>query len=72
MWTWSGVTIASLLTEYLYQQGSQDDGAEDGVVENALEDVPLSVNLAGIDLVEDLHQDKRIEHDGVVFRGRGV
>lgn len=72
MWTWSGVTIASLPTEYLYQQGSQDDGAEDGVVENALEDVPLSVNLAGIDLVENLHQDKRVEHDGVVFRGRGV
>lgn len=64
--------IASPLTGYLYDEGSQDDGAEDDVVEDSLKDVPLAVNLAGIELIEDLHQDKRVEHNGVVLRGRGV
>lgn len=71
-WPWPGVIIASPLTGYLYDEGSQDDGAEDDVVEDSLKDVPLAVNLAGIELIEDLHQDKRVEHNGVVLRGRGV
>lgn len=66
------MTIALPLTDYLYQQGSQDNGVEDGVIEDALKDVPFAVNLAGIDLVEDLHQDKRVEHNSVVFRGRSM
>lgn len=60
--------IASPLTDHLYEEGSQDDRAEDGIVEDALKDVSLAVNLAGIDLVKDLHQDKCVEHDCVVFR----
>lgn len=30
------------------------------------------MNLAGVELVEDLHEDKRVEDDGVVLGGRGV
>lgn len=30
------------------------------------------MDLAGVELVEDLHEDKRVEDDGVVLRGRGV
>lgn len=36
---------------------------------DAFEDVPLTVDLAGIDLVEELHHDEDVEDDGVVFRG---
>lgn len=57
---------------YLYEEGSQEDGAEDGVVEDTLKHVPLAVNFAGIEFVEQLHQDESVEHDGVVLRRRGV
>lgn len=57
---------------YLHNKGSQDNGAEDGVVENALKDVPFSVDLASVELVEDLHEDECVEHNGVVFRGWSV
>ena len=66
------VTTALPLTGYLYDEGSQEDGAEDEVVEDAFEDVPLAVNLAGIQFVEQLHLNESVEHDGVVRRGWGV
>ena len=51
----------------LQDEGSQDHTAEDGVGVDALEDVPLPVDLAGVDLVEQLHHDEDVEDDGVVF-----
>lgn len=30
------------------------------------------MDLASVELVKDLHQDKRVEDDGVVLGGRGV
>lgn len=30
------------------------------------------MDLASVDLVEQLHEDKGVEDDGVVLRGRGV
>lgn len=30
------------------------------------------MNLAGVDLVEELHEDEGVEDDGVVLGGRGV
>lgn len=30
------------------------------------------MNLAGVELVKELHEDKRVEDDGVVLRRRGV
>lgn len=50
----------------------QHHRAEDGVAVNGLEDVPLPVDLARIDLVEQLHHDEGVEDDGVVLGGRGV
>lgn len=62
----------SFFQGYLWDEGSEDDGAEDGVSEDTLKNVSLSMDLAGIELIEDLHEDKSIEHDGIVLRGRGV
>lgn len=50
----------------------QHHRAEDGVAVDGLEDVPLPVDLACVDLVEQLHHDKGVEDDGVVLSGWGV
>lgn len=57
---------------YLHSKGSQNDWAEDGVGKYPIKDIPLSVDLASIDLIEQLHEDKCVKNDGVVLRGRGV
>lgn len=57
---------------YLHGKGPQNDGAEYGVGKYSVKDVSLSVDLASIDLVEKLHEDKGVKNDGVVLRGRGV
>lgn len=54
---------------YLDGEGAQHNGAEDGVPEDAVEDVALAVDLAGVDLVEELHHDEGVEDDGVVLGG---
>lgn len=58
--------------DYLNNKGSQNNGTEDRVVENALKHVPFSVDLASVELVEDLHEDECVENNRVVFRGRRV
>jgi len=50
----------------------QHHRAEDGVAVDGLEDVPLPMDLACVDLVEQLHHDKGVEDDGVVLGGWGV
>lgn len=60
------------VARYLYAECSQDDGTEDRVVDDPFEDVPLPMNLAGVELIKELHQDKGVEHNGVVLGGRGV
>lgn len=57
---------------HLDDEGAKDNAAEDGVVEDAFEDIALAVDLAGVDLVEQLHQHEGVEDDGVVFGGRRV
>ena len=57
---------------YLHSKGAKNNSAEDGVPEDTIEDVSLSVDFAGIDLVEELHHDKGVEDDGVVLRWRRV
>lgn len=52
----------------LHSKCSQNNAAEDRVCEDAIEHVSFAVNLASIDLVEELHQDEGVEDDGVVFR----
>lgn len=61
-----------MTTSYLQSKGSQYNAAEDGVPVNALKHVPLTMDLPGVDFVEELHHDKHIKHNGVVFRGRWV
>lgn len=57
---------------HLHGEGAKDDGAEDGVPEDALKDVALAVDFPGVDLVEELHHDEGVEDDGVVFGRRRV
>ena len=48
------------------------DDDEEGVGEDAGEDVALAVDLARVDLVEERHHDERVEDHGEVLRGRVV
>lgn len=57
---------------YLNNEGTKDNTTENEVVEDAFKDIPFTVDLSGIDLVEKLHQYKSVEDDGVVFRRRSV
>lgn len=52
---------------YLDGKGAQHYGAEDGVSEDAIEDIALAMDLAGVDLIEELHHDEGVEDDGVVL-----
>ena len=48
--------------------GDDEDDKEEGIVEEILEDVEFSfLEFPSVDLVEDLHQDKSVEEDAVVF-----
>lgn len=57
---------------HLSRERPQHHRAEDGVAVDGLEDIPLTMNLAGIDLIEQLHHDEGVEDNGVVLGGRGV
>ena len=47
---------------------NDEDDDEEGVVEEVGEDVEFGfLEFSGVDLVEDLHQDKGVEEDAVVF-----
>lgn len=54
---------------YLDCKGAEDYGAEDGVAKDAMEDIALTMDLSGIDLIEKLHHDEGVEDNGVVLRG---
>ena len=45
------------------------DADEERIAVESVEDVPLSVNLASVDLVEEGHHDERVEDDGEMLRG---
>lgn len=57
---------------YLNCKSAQNNGAENGISEDAVKHVPLSMDLAGIDLIEELHHDECVEYNGVVLRWRGM
>lgn len=63
-------TIKQSTSANLHSKGAKDNRAEDRVPEDAVKDVPLSVDLSGVDLIEELHHDEGVEDDGVVFRWR--
>mmetsp|Transcript_17841 Transcript_17841/g.35936 ORF Transcript_17841/g.35936 Transcript_17841/m.35936 type:complete len:454 (+) Transcript_17841:987-2348(+) len=52
----------------LSNEGADDDDEEDLVLEHAVEHVELVVDLPRVHLVEDLHEDKHVEHHRVVLR----
>lgn len=56
----------------LHGEGAQHDAAEDRVTKDAIKHIPLSMNLASIDLIEKLHEDEGVEDDCVVLCGRRV
>lgn len=52
------------------RNSSEDpDQIENWIGEYSLEHITLSVDLAGIELVEERHHDKRIENDRKVLAG---
>lgn len=55
---------------HLHSKCAKNNGAEDGVPEDAIKDVPLSMDFSGVNLVKELHHDEGVEDDGVVFRWR--
>lgn len=57
---------------YLHSKGAKNNRAEDRVPEDAIKDIPLSVNFSSVYLIKELHHDKGVEDDGVVFRWRRV
>lgn len=57
---------------YLDNKGTKNYTAKDRVVKNALKNISFSVDLAGVDLVEELHHYKGIKNYCVVFRRWGV
>lgn len=52
---------------YLDNKCAKNNGAEDQVVEDAIKHIPLAMDLASVELIEELHHDKGIEDDCVVF-----
>lgn len=56
----------------LHAEGAQHDAAKDGVAKDAIKHIPLSMNLASIDLIEELHEDEGVEDDCVVLGWRRV
>lgn len=53
----------------LSSEGGQPDGEKDGVAQNSLEDVPLAVDLASINLIEEGHHDESVEDQCEVLGG---
>lgn len=57
------------LESHLADECAQDHRAEDEVAEDARKDIPLSMDLAGVDFIEELHQHEGVENNGVVLAG---
>lgn len=56
----------------LEDDGDDDDHPEHAVGEDVLKHVGLVVDLSGVELVEDLHEDEGVEDEGVVLGGFGA
>lgn len=52
----------------LNYESEDEDDEEEGVVEEVLEDIDfVGLEFAGVDFVEDLHEDEGVEKEAVVF-----
>ncbi len=54
---------------HLEQSLASQNVQEQRIITEALQNVPLITNFAGVDLIEELQQNKGIEDDGVVLGG---
>ncbi len=52
---------------YLDYKGPEHDGAEDHVIEDALKNISLAVDLSSVNFVKELHHHKCVKDDGVVL-----
>ena len=59
-----------IIHNHLCNEGSNPDDDENRVPAQTFEHVPLPVDLPGIDLVEEGHEDKGVEDDGEVLGWR--
>mmetsp|Transcript_13465 Transcript_13465/g.32026 ORF Transcript_13465/g.32026 Transcript_13465/m.32026 type:complete len:825 (-) Transcript_13465:799-3273(-) len=56
--------------EDLRDERANHDAEEPVVLGDALKHIPLAIELAGVKLVEELHENERVEQEGEVNRGR--
>jgi len=56
----------------LSDSGNNQNTIEDGIREEALEDVSFAVNFARVHLIEQCHHHKGIEDDSKVLRWQSV
>lgn len=55
--------------ENLADECAQDYRAEDDVAVDAWKDVLLSMDLSGVDFIEELHQHEGVKNNGIVLGG---
>ena len=55
---------------YLANKGCNPDYVINRVGKESNEDVALSVNLTGVDFIEQCHHDECVEDHGEMYRGR--
>ena len=65
------VNCPSVTATDLSNERANPDGVVDWIGEQSDKDVPLSVDLSGVDLVKDGHHDEGVEDHGEVNGGRG-
>lgn len=71
--SWSCLVYTSSNNKkYLHSKCAKNNGAENRVLKDSVEDIPLSVDLACVYFIKKLHHDKSVENDGVVLRRRRV
>lgn len=60
------------LESHLADECAQDHRTEDEIAEDARKDVPLPMDLARVDFIEELHQYEGVENNGIVLAGWGM
>lgn len=67
--SWKGITT-EFYDDYLWNKRAHPNAKEDRIREKTLENIPLTMDLSCVDLVEQRHHDERIEYDGKMYRWR--
>lgn len=59
--------LAVLNDNHLRGTSANPNGIEDGIGEDAFENIPLTMNLSGVEFIKQCHHDKRIEDNSKVL-----